>query len=155
MFKKPLSQHFPQNILSQDSDGHIGTMRITDRFCACGFFFPLCLNVSEPLRAARDNDSGLITVKCYWTSNKKYSPPPNNMILTPASIAANHKAFMQKWQVPLATGMPPCKMCVHNQEGLAPSRSALQPHTTVWIAPNCCIYVRLEEKHLPCLQKIN
>lgn len=43
-------------------------------------YSPLCPKVSEALGASRDNDSSLITVKCYWTGNKKYSPPQNNMI---------------------------------------------------------------------------
>lgn len=52
--------------------------------CLC--IFPPCPEVSEPLGASRDNDSCLITVKCYWTSNKKYSPPQNNMIQQPAFL---------------------------------------------------------------------
>ena len=120
--EKPLSQHFLQNTLRATVkvwQPHWNTEDNWQVFVHVYFFSPR-LQSLWAFGASRDNDSGLITVKSYWTSNKKYSPQRNNMILNNSQHSCQSQDIHEKvTRVPLATGLPPCKIWVHKQEGLA------------------------------------
>ena len=122
ILEKPLSQHFLQNTLRATVkvwQPHWNTEDNWQVFVHVNFFSPR-LQSLWAFGASRDNDSGLITVKSYWTSNKKYSPQRNNMILNNSQHSCQSQDIHEKvTRVPLATGLPPCKIWVHKQEGLA------------------------------------
>ena len=152
--EKPLSQHFLQNTVSATVKVWQPHWNTEDNWQVCVhvYFLPPGFKVSEPLGASRDNDSALITVKSYWTSNKIYSPQRNNMILNSQHSCQSQDIHEKVTRVPLATELPPCKIWVHKKR-VWQSRRAPQPHTMIETAFNCCIYVSPEEKSLSCWRR--